>query len=127
MPSSRDLFMTPLSSLNSPLKIFSAMVGVLIRISMAATRPLPSSVRMRRWEMTARRFAERSMSNCVRRSSGKKLTIRSIVWLALLACRVLRQRWPVSAKEIACSIVSASRISPTRITSGACRNVFFSA
>ena len=53
--------------------------------------------------------------------------IRSIVWLALLACSVARHRWPVSAKAIACSIVSASRISPTRITSGAWRSVFFSA
>ena len=53
--------------------------------------------------------------------------IRSIVWLALLACSVPRQRWPVSAKAIACSIVSASRISPIRITSGAWRSVFLSA
>ncbi len=53
--------------------------------------------------------------------------MRSIVWLALLACRVPRHRWPVSAKAIACSMVSASRISPIRITSGAWRSVFFSA
>ena len=53
--------------------------------------------------------------------------IRSIVWLALLACSVPRHRCPVSAKAIACSIVSASRISPIRITSGAWRSVFFSA
>jgi hypothetical protein len=32
-----------------------------------------------------------------------------------------------SANAIACSIVSASRISPIRITSGACRSVFFNA
>ena len=31
-------------------------------------------------------------------------------------------RWPVSAAFIAVSIVSASRISPTRITSGSCRS-----
>ena len=53
--------------------------------------------------------------------------MRSIVWLALLACSVPRHRWPVSAKAIACSMVSASRISPIRITSGAWRSVFFSA
>ena len=53
--------------------------------------------------------------------------MRSIVWLALLACSVPRHRWPVSANAIACSIVSASRISPIRITSGAWRSVFFSA
>ena len=53
--------------------------------------------------------------------------IRSIVWLALLACSVPRQRCPVSAKAIACSMVSASRISPIRMTSGAWRRVFFRA
>ncbi|MCY1314740.1 hypothetical protein D9M70_654480 [compost metagenome] len=36
-------------------------------------------------------------------------------------------RWPVSAKARACSMVSRSRISPIRITSGAWRRVFFSA
>ena len=53
--------------------------------------------------------------------------IRSSAWLALLACRVARHRWPVSAKATACSMVSRSRISPIRITSGAWRSVFFSA
>ena len=109
------------------MKILSAMVGVLSRISIAALRPLPSSVRTRRCETIARRLADRSISSWLRRSSGKKLMMRSIVWLALLACSVPRHRWPVSAKAIACSIVSASRISPIRITSGAWRSVFFSA
>ena len=89
--------------------------------------PLPSSVRTSRCETIARRLADRSISSCLRRSSGKKLMIRSIVWLALLACSVPRHRCPVSANAIACSIVSASRISPIRITSGAWRSVFFSA
>ena len=53
--------------------------------------------------------------------------MRSIAWLALLECKVPMQRWPVSAKVIAASIVSVSRISPMRITSGAWRSVFFSA
>ena len=52
---------------------------------------------------------------------------RSSAWLALLACSVAMHRWPVSAKAIACSMVSRSRISPIRITSGAWRSVFFSA
>ncbi|MNE95436.1 hypothetical protein D3C80_1935240 [compost metagenome] len=38
-----------------------------------------------------------------------------------------RHRWPVSAYCIAYSMVSRSRISPIRITSGAWRSVFFSA
>ncbi|MNC88562.1 hypothetical protein D3C83_43890 [compost metagenome] len=82
---------------------------------------------MRRWEMTAFRLSDRSMSSCARRSSGKKLMMRSIAWLELLACSVPRHRWPVSAKAMACSITSRSRISPIRITSGAWRRVFFSA
>ena len=50
-----------------------------------------------------------------------------MVWSALLECRVARQMWPVSAKAIAASMVSASRISPIRITSGASRIAFLSA
>ena len=53
--------------------------------------------------------------------------MRSSAWLALLACSVAMHRWPVSANATACSIVSRSRISPIRITSGAWRSVFFSA
>ena len=53
--------------------------------------------------------------------------MRSIAWLALLACSVAMQRWPVSANAIACSMVSRSRISPIRITLGAWRSEFFSA
>ncbi|MNY13586.1 hypothetical protein D3C86_1467280 [compost metagenome] len=44
-----------------------------------------------------------------------------------MACSVARHRWPVSAYCIAYSMVSRSRISPIRITSGAWRSVFFSA
>ena len=40
---------------------------------MAARRPLPSSVRIRRCEMIARRLLERSMSNCLRRSSREEI------------------------------------------------------
>ena len=52
---------------------------------------------------------------------------RSRAWFALFAWRVPRQRWPVSAKPMAASIVSVSRTSPMRITSGACRSVYFRA
>ena len=52
---------------------------------------------------------------------------RSSAWFELFAWSVPMQRWPVSANVIACSIVSRSRISPIRMTSGACRSVFFSA
>ena len=44
-----------------------------------------------------------------------------MVWPALIVCRVLKTRWPVSEAVRAISIVSRSRISPIRITFGACR------
>jgi len=105
----------------------AAMMGVLIRISMAALRPLPSAVRIRRCETMALRLLDRSISSCLRRSSEKKLMMRSMVWFALFACSVPRHRCPVSANATACSMVSASRISPMRMTSGAWRRVFFNA
>lgn len=53
--------------------------------------------------------------------------IRSTVCTALTVCRVLKTRWPVSAALRAASIVSASRISPMRITSGLWRTQCLSA
>ena len=53
--------------------------------------------------------------------------MRSSAWLELLACSVASTRWPVSANWMPYSMVSRSRISPIRITSGAWRRVFFSA
>ena len=41
---------------------------------------------------------------------------------ALMVCSVEKTTWPVSAAVSAISIVSRSRISPTRITFGACRS-----
>ena len=45
----------------------------------------------------------------------------TVPW-APVVCSVPKTMWPVSAAVIAASIVSRSRISPTRITSGSCRN-----
>ncbi len=47
--------------------------------------------------------------------------MRLIVPAALEVCSVPNTMWPVSAAVMAASIVSRSRISPTRITSGSCR------
>ena len=47
---------------------------------------------------------------------------RSIVCGALWVCSVAKTRWPVSAAVSAVEIVSRSRISPTRITSGSWRS-----
>src|SRR5512139_2830789 len=127
MPSSRDLDMISLISCTWPLKIRSAISGELSRISTAATRPVLPLRGIRRCEMKDFRFKDKSISSWSRFSSGKKLMMRSSAWLALLACSVDRQRWPVSAKAMAYSMVSRSRISPIRMTSGAWRRVFFSA
>ena len=48
--------------------------------------------------------------------------MRSIVLGALCVCRVAKTRWPVSAAVSAVEIVSRSRISPRRITSGSWRS-----
>ena len=53
--------------------------------------------------------------------------IRSIVCGASCVCRVANTRWPVSAAVMAVEMVSRSRISPTRITSGSCRSTCLSA
>ena len=52
---------------------------------------------------------------------------RSIVCGALWVCSVANTRWPVSAAVSAVEIVSRSRISPTRITSGSWRSAARSA
>ena len=53
---------------------------------------------------------------------GKTPMMRSTVFEASMVCRVESTRWPVSAASSATSMVSRSRISPTRITFGACRS-----
>ena len=53
--------------------------------------------------------------------------MRSIVCGASCVCSVANTRWPVSAAVIAVEIVSRSRISPTRITSGSWRRTCLSA
>ena len=52
---------------------------------------------------------------------GNTSMIRSIVCAVSWVCRVANTRWPVSAAVSAVEIVSRSRISPTRITSGSWR------
>ncbi len=53
--------------------------------------------------------------------------MRSIVCGALWVWSVAKTRWPVSAAVSAVEIVSRSRISPTRITSGSWRSAARSA
>ena len=51
-----------------------------------------------------------------------RLNSRVIAPGASLVCSVLSTRWPVSAACVASRAVSASRISPTMMTSGSCRS-----
>ena len=53
--------------------------------------------------------------------------IRSTVCAVDWVCRVAKTRWPVSAAVSAVDIVSRSRISPTRMTSGSWRRAAFRA
>ena len=63
-----------------------------------------------------------AVDSCVRiwscKLPGKASMIRLTVPWALLVCSVPNTTCPVSAAVMAASIVSKSRISPTRITSG---------
>ena len=59
--------------------------------------------------------------------AGNTSMMRSIVCAASCVCRVANTRWPVSAAVRAVEIVSRSRISPTRITSGSWRRAAFRA
>ncbi|MNP20996.1 hypothetical protein D3C76_1135990 [compost metagenome] len=101
MPCSVERFISGLSSWTSPLRIRSAASGVFSSTSITARRPLPSGVGTSCWATMALRFSDRSIHTWPCRSAGKKWMIRSSAWLALLACRVARHRWPVSAKATA--------------------------
>ena len=94
--------------------------AVPIMISCAATRPPPIFFSSD-CEITARRdseIMERTMSFS---AAGNTSTMRSMVLAAELVCSVPNTKWPVSAPDSARRMVSRSRISPTRITSGSSR------
>ena len=103
-------------------RIRPATLGVVRRISHAATRPRPSRRGRSVWEMTA--FSESAIicGSAPCWSGGNALMIRSTVEDAVVVCSVASTRWPVSAAVIASAIVSRSRISPTRMTSGSSRS-----
>ena len=96
------------------------MEGVDIMISKAAQRPLPPL--SARGNSTCEITATSDIESCVRTCScwfvGKESMIRSTVEAAPVVCSVPKTKWPVSAAVMAAPIVSRSRISPTRITSG---------
>ena len=90
--------------------------------STAGTRPLPSLRGMSRIEITAARMLASWMRIWRCWWGGKTETMRLIVSGASRVWSVLRTRWPVSAAISAGSIVSMSRISPTRMMSGSSRS-----
>ena len=106
--------------------VWSVMISLPIArfISMTsqmARRPRRSGVRTSTCVTTPIRLCERKLLVCSRSSAGSASTMRSMVLTALVVCSVPSTRWPVSAAVIAQRTVSASRSSPTRITSGSSR------
>ena len=86
-----------------------------------ALRPWPSAVLTSTCVTTASRLCDRKLLVCSRSSMGSASMMRSMVLTAPVVCSVPSTRWPVSAAVIAIEMVSASRSSPTRITSGSSR------
>ena len=75
-------------------------------ISSAGTRLFPSAVGIRRWQMIPFSEPARLTRIWVCWWGGKKSTIRLIVSVALMVCRVENTRWPVSAAVRAAETVS---------------------
>ena len=90
----------------------------MIMTSTAGTRPLPSARTTRRWETTPWTTAESWARIWSSWWGGKIEMIRLMVSVAFKVWSVESTRWPVSAACRATSMVSASRISPTRMMSG---------
>ena len=90
--------------------------------STAGTRPSESERFTSRWLMTARSTAANCSRICFCSGGGKMAIMRLMVSTASRVCKVEKTMWPVSAACSAVPIVSRSRISPTRITSGSWRS-----
>ena len=95
--------------------------------SVATTRPFPSARGTSCWQTTAESARESCCRTVACCSAGKMSVIRFAVWGTSFVCSVARTRCPVSAAVSAARVVSRSRISPTRITSGSCRRAATSA
>src|SRR5881397_2578540 len=105
-------------------RMLSWTAAVLIRISDAGMRPRPSLRGTRRSDTTAERAVDKRWRTSSCWCGGKNEITRVIVWVASVVCSVENTRCPVSAAFSAVSSVSISRISPIRITSGACRSTW---
>src|SRR5881628_800276 len=105
-------------------RMFSCTAAVLMSTSAAGMRPWPSLRGTSRSEITAWSALDRRWRTSSCWCGGKNEITRLIVCVASVVCRVENTRCPVSAAFSAVSSVSMSRISPIRITSGACRSTW---
>src|SRR5438093_2784759 len=108
-------------------RMLSCTAAVLISTSDPGTRPWPSFFGTSRSDTTAASAVERRwrISSCW--CGGKNEITRLIVCVQSVVWSVENTRCPVSAALRAVSSVSMSRISPMRMTSGACRSTWRSA
>ncbi|MOA44689.1 hypothetical protein D3C78_1670050 [compost metagenome] len=90
-------------------------------ISCAATRPPPIFL-INVCETTASNDSDSIERTIDFSSPGNTSTTRSMVFAADVVCSVPNTKCPVSAAVSARRMVSRSRISPTRITSGSSRS-----
>ena len=104
-----------------PSRMRFRTAGVPIRTSHAATRPPPFFL-SRVCATTASSDSESMVRICPCWPAGNTSMMRSMVFGALEVWSVPNTRWPVSAAVSASEIVSRSRISPIRITSGSSRS-----
>ncbi len=104
-----------------PSRITVRIAGVAKRTSQAGNRP-PPTAGSSRWETIPSKLAANWVLICCCWSSGKTSTMRLTVWAAELVWRVAKTKCPVSAIVIAAAMVSKSRISPTKTTSGSSRS-----
>ena len=103
-----------------PSRIRLRMAPSTFITSQQTTRPPPSLGRSC-WLSTARSVMDSWRRICCCRSAGNTSTMRSMESAAELVWTVPNTRCPVSAAVRAVSMVSRSRISPTKITSGSSR------
>ena len=106
-----------------PSRMRLRMAELTTMTSHASERPSPEALGRSCWATTARSVIESCMRIWAWRASGKTSTRRSIESAADCVCRVPNTRCPVSAAVRAHSMVSRSRISPTRMTSGSSRRI----
>ena len=118
LPSAADVASTLAICGVFPSRIRFRMAGLTIMTSQAATRPVPSALGSSCWDRTACSVMESCILTCLCFSSEKTSTMRSTASAADMVWSVANTRWPVSAAVKAVWMVSWSRISPMRMTSG---------